>query len=199
MSLFIAFEGIDGSGKSTIATNVYAALKQQGHTIILSREPTDTEVGKFVQTCIKTHSDPYVTAFAFISDRILHNKDIEQWLASGSIVLCDRYAASTYAYQGAQLQKDIHNPMKWLQGLSKNLIREPDHTFLFDLDPEIAIQRIQHRSELIPFEKKSFLTAVRQNYLKLAQEHHYHILDATQSIQDVTQNCLKQIQEKLIK
>jgi dTMP kinase len=198
MSLFIAFEGIDGSGKSTIATNIYDALKQQGYAIILTREPTDTEVGRFVQTCIKTQTDPYITAFAFISDRILHNKDIEHWLASESIVLCDRYAASTYAYQGAQLQNDMNNPMKLLQDLSKNLIREPDYTFLFDLDPEIAIQRIQHRSELIPFEKKTFLTIVRQNYLTLAHENNYQVLDATRSIQNVTQDCLKQI-KKIIK
>ena len=196
MSLFITFEGIDGSGKSTIATKIYHTLQKQNIPAILTKEPTDTEIGLFVQNCIKKNTNPYVTAFSFIADRILHSKQITTWLNQKKIVICDRYAASTYAYQGAQLQQDMPEPMNWLQDLSKNLIQKPHITFLFDIDPEIALKRIQTRPELIPFEKKTFLTAVRHNYLILAEQHDFSILDASQSITTLYNKCLNTLKEK---
>ena len=167
MKNFVTFEGIDGSGKSTISKLVFKKLKSDGYDVVLTYEPTDTWIGKCVQKCIETKTDPFVTAFAFISDRIEHCKKIQGWLDDGKIVLCDRYAESTYAYQGAQMQDIITGPMKWLQDLSKNRIILPDRTFVFIIQPKKSLTRIESRTNLIPFEKLSFLEKVHKNYLKL--------------------------------
>lgn len=193
MKKFITFEGIDGSGKSTILENVYEILKEKGFNVIKTVEPTDTYVGSCVKQCIKTNTDPYVTAFTFISDRILHVKEIKKWLVEGNIVLCDRYAESTYAYQGAQLQGQINNPIKWLKELSDNQIITPDITFLFIIDPEKAVKRIQDRDELIPFEKVSFLDKVQKNYEKLAVEDRFKIINAEMSIKEIIEICINEI------
>ena len=131
MKKFVTFEGIDGSGKSTVSKLVYEKLKNDGYDVILTYEPTDSFIGKMVKKCIETDSDPFVTAFTFIADRIDHCKKIQKWLDDDKIVLCDRYAESTYAYQGAQLQNLMEDPIKWLKDLSKNRIIIPDRTFVF--------------------------------------------------------------------
>ena len=157
MNKFVTFEGIDGSGKSTVSKKVFQNLKNEAYDVILTFEPTDTYIGKCVQRFIKEENDPFSTAFAFIADRIQHCKQIKKWLDAGKIVICDRYSESTYAYQGAQMQGIINSPIKWLKSLSDDRIITPDITFLFLIDPEEAIKRIQGRDDLIPFEKIDFL------------------------------------------
>ena len=193
MKQFITFEGIDGSGKSTVSKLVYDKLKSDGYDVVLTYEPTDSTIGKYVQKCIKTGDDPFVTAFTFIADRIQHCKKIKQWLDDGNIVICDRYAESTYAYQGAQLENKIKNPIKWLQELSKNNIVTPDRTFLFIINPKESLARIQHRDELIPFEHLSFLEKVHKNYLTVSKGKRFLQLDATKKIAELVTLCYNDI------
>ena len=193
MKHFVTFEGIDGSGKSTVSKLVFKKLKSQGHDVVLTYEPTDTWIGKCVQKCIETKSDPFVTAFAFIADRFEHCKKIQDWLDAGKIVLCDRYAESTYAYQGAQMQDLIDNPIKWLKELSKDRIIIPELTFLFVIDPKKSLDRIKNRDSLIPFEKLSFLEKVHKNYLKLSKEKYIKKLDATKTIDELIDICCNDI------
>jgi len=193
MKKFVTFEGIDGSGKSTVSKLVYKKLKNDGYDVILTYEPTDSFIGKMVKKCIETDSDPFVTAFTFIADRIDHCKKIHSWLNEGKIVLCDRYAESTYAYQGAQLQGLVDKPIKWLQDLSKNRIIIPDRTFVFVISPDDSLKRIQNRKKLIPFEKKVFLEKVHKNYLKLAKGERFMKLDATKTIDELVDICYKDI------
>ena len=193
MKQFVTFEGIDGSGKSTISKLVYKQLKSKGYDVVLTYEPTDTWIGKQVQKCIETNSDPFVTAFTFIADRMEHGKQIQKWLGEVKIVLCDRYAESTYAYQGAQLQDMIKNPIKWLKELSEGRIPIPDRTFVFVIDPQKSLARIQKRSKLIPFERVSFLEKVHKNYLKLAVGKRFMKVDATKTIDELVRICCKDI------
>jgi len=193
MKKFVTFEGIDGSGKSTVSKLVYKKLKNDGYDVILTYEPTDSFIGKMVKKCIETDSDPFVTAFTFIADRIDHCKKIHRWLNGGKIVLCDRYAESTYAYQGAQLQGLVDKPIKWLQDLSKNRIIIPDRTFVFVISPDASLKRIQNRKKLIPFEKKVFLEKVHKNYLNLAKGERFMKLDATKTIDELVDICYKDI------
>ena len=193
MKQFITFEGIDGSGKSTVSKVVYDKLKSDGHNVVLTYEPTDSTIGKFVQKCIKTGDDPFVTAFTFIADRIQHCKKIEQWIDDGKIVLCDRYAESTYAYQGAQLKNTINNSIKWLQDLSKDRILIPERTFLFVILPKDSLARIQNRDELIPFEQLSFLKKVHKNYLAVSKGKRFYQLDATKKIDELVDICYEDI------
>ncbi len=196
MKHFITFEGIDGSGKSTVSKIVYKKLKKQGYKVVLTSEPTDTWIGRCVQKFIETNADPFVTSFAFIADRIEHCKQIQKWLDEGYIVLCDRYAESTYAYQCAQLCGEVKNPIKWLKELSKNRIIIPDRTFIFVIDPEKSFSRIQNRNKLIPFEKISFLEKVHRNYLELAVGKRFMKLDATKKIGELVDICFEDIIKK---
>ena len=193
MKHFITFEGIDGSGKSTISKLVYEKLKSQGYDVVLTFEPTDSWIGKQVQKCIKTNTDPFVTAFTFIADRIEHCKQIKKWLDNGKIVLCDRYSESTYAYQGAQMEKLVDNPIRWLRELSKNHIINPDRTFIFIITPKDALARIQSRNNLIPFEKIEFLEKVHKNYIALAKGKRFLKVDATKTKDDLTNICYNDI------
>ena len=193
MKQFITFEGIDGSGKSTVSKVVYDKLKSDGHNVVLTYEPTDSTIGKFVQKCIKTGDDPFVTAFTFIADRIQHCKKIKQWIDDGKIVLCDRYTESTYAYQGAQLENTINNSIKWLQDLSKDRILIPERTFLFVIPPKDSLARIQNRDELIPFEQLSFLKKVHKNYLAVSKGKRFFQLDATKKIDELVDICYEDI------
>ena len=193
MKRFVTFEGIDGSGKSTVSKRVFEKLKSEGHDVVLTFEPTDTWIGKCVQTCIETNTDPFVTAFAFISDRIQHCKQIQKWLDEGKTVLCDRYAESTYAYQGAQMADLIDDPIKWLKELSNGQILMPDRTFVFVIDPKASLARIQDRDNLIPFEKVSFLEKVHKNYEQICKGERFFSLNATKSIAKITKTCLDEI------
>jgi dTMP kinase len=190
---FVTFEGIDGSGKSTILQLVYEQLKSQGFDIVSTFEPTGTWIGRCVQKCIETDADPFVTAFTFIADRIEHCKQIQKWLDEDKIVLCDRYAESTYAYQGAQLEDVMRNPIRWLKELSDDRIIIPDRTFVFVIDPKQSLARIQHRDKLISFEQVSFLKKVHKNYLKLADGDRFYKLDATKTIEELVKICCEDI------
>jgi len=193
MKHFVTFEGIDGSGKSTIIKTVFEKLKSKSYDVVLTFEPTNSWVGKIVQKCIMTKSDPFVTAFTFIADRVDHCKKIQKWLDSGKIVLCDRYAESTYAYQGAQMGDLVDDPIKWLQDLSKNRIIIPERTFLFVINPSDSVARIQNRDNLIPFEKVEFLEKVHKNYLNICKGKRFIKLDATKTIQELTDICYDDI------
>jgi dTMP kinase len=193
MKSFITFEGIDGSGKSTISKLVYKKLKSNGYQVVYTYEPTDTWIGKQVQKYIKTDTDPILTAFTFIADRREHGKQIEEWIKKGFIVICDRYAESTYAYQGAQLQGEINDAIRWLKELSGKNIPIPDRTFIFFIDPELSLLRIKNRNNLIPFERLSFLKIVHKNYQKLAVGKRFFKIDATKSIKEIVDLCYKDI------
>jgi dTMP kinase len=193
MKHFVTFEGIDGSGKSTISKLVLEKLRFAGYDVIWTFEPTDSTVGKYVQECIRSQSDPFVTSFTFIADRIQHCKQIQEWLDEGKIVLCDRYAESTYAYQAAQLEDQVKNPLKWLQELSIGRILVPDRTFLFVINPKTSLARIQHRTELIPFERLAFLEKVHRNYLTVSKGKRFVHLDATKPIDGLVQLCYEDI------
>jgi dTMP kinase len=193
MKYFVTFEGIDGSGKSTISKLVFKRLKSEGYDVVLTYEPTNTVLGKYVQKCIEKKTDPYITAFAFIADRFEHCKKIIKWLVAGKIVLCDRYAESTYAYQAAQMEDEIKNPIKWLKELSQDRIIIPDRTFLFVIDPNDAISRIKDRKNLIPFEKVTFLEKVNKNYIKLSNEKRFKKLDAKKPIEELVDICIQDI------
>lgn len=196
MKHFVTFEGIDGSGKSTVSKIVHKKLKFQGYDVVLTYEPTNTWMGKRVKQCIETNSDPFITTFAFIADRIEHGKQIQKWLDGGKIVLCDRYSESTYAYQGAQLQDTIKNPMKWLKELSDGRVPAPDRTFVFMIDPKKSLGRIQNRDKLIPFERLSFLEKVHKNYIDLSVGKRFKKLDATKKIEELVDICYQDIIKK---
>ena len=196
MKHFVSFEGIDGSGKSTVSKLVEQKLKDKGFDVVLTAEPTESVVGRFVQKCIRQNADPSVTSFAFIADRMQHCKKISEWLEQGKIVLCDRFSESTYAYQAVQLQDVVKDPVEWLKRIGEGRVLIPQRTFLFDVSSKEAMSRICSREELVPFEKVEFLKEVRQKYLQICKGPRFLVLDSTESVESLVNRCCSDILEE---
>ena len=100
-------------------------------------------------------------------------------LDSGTTVLCDRYFASTVAYQSAGLAGDSTD-RDWLISINSDFIGRPDVTILLDIDPELGLGRVDTRGEEVSkFENLPFLRQVRENYLRLAREYGFEVVDAS--------------------
>ncbi|HLJ30829.1 MAG TPA: dTMP kinase [Candidatus Babeliales bacterium] len=166
----IAIEGIDGSGKSTLAKHLFNALEEKYRYlthIVLTKEPGDTEVGKKIREIVQFQRKPLhpVTEYLlFAADRTEHfNKVIIPALQSNSIVISDRLADSSLAYQGygRRIDKDkIRETNKWAMQHTK-----PDLTIFVKVPLEVAIERIQKRNEdFSTFEKASFLADVKSGF-----------------------------------
>lgn len=166
--MLVAFEGIDGSGKSTLARAVARGLRTATRRVHVTQEPTKTALGRRVRAAIRGHADPLTMCGLFLADRAAHVQDLQQRLARDEIVLTDRYADSTTAYQAHAL-RDVHpRALDELRTLQAHLFPRPDLVVWSDLEPTIALDRLKDRKVREPFEKLRFLEAVRANYGSLA-------------------------------
>ena len=172
--LFIAFEGLDGSGQSTQAV-LLAARMNQGSKAVLTKEPTNNLIGGLIRGQL-THdwaSTPECLQLLFAADRAHHlGRLIEPALEKGNHVITDRYMFSTMAFGGIDLD------MGWLKQLNARF-RLPDHTVFLDVPPEVCIERMaKSRFEFELFEKLEKLAKVRENYLALSKEYdNFHVID----------------------
>ena len=189
------FEGIDGSGKTTIASLVYEMLRDK-FEVALTKEPTDSWTGQAVNRAVEEGLDGVTVALLFSADRYEHTKIIRSWLTKGTSVLCDRYLHSTLAYQSVHLSLIMEEPFAWIRTLHQSFYLEPTLTFLFVLDVEIALQRIANRVKS-PYERAEFLTQVQQYYLQLADEECFVVLDASEKKEILADECAKKIMEKM--
>ncbi len=177
MSIFVVFEGIDGSGKSTISE----AIKSEFHDIYLTREPTDSTVGTLAQKIAKENTDPYKDLFLYLADRVEHTKKIKEKLKKENLVICDRYWGSTAAYQAATDKISL----EYAESIQEPFILKPDLTILFDIKPKESLRRINPRGEKSKYENIDFLKKVRENYLLLAEKHDWEVIDAEKGFEDV--------------
>lgn len=164
---FIAFEGIDGSGKSTQINKIVHRLSLRGIKCYETREPTDSPIGSLIHQIMtgRILADNKVIASLFVADRIDHllNKTdgIMQKINDGITVITDRYYFSSYAYHGVDLDMD------WVissNSISANILR-PTITIFLDVPVEKALERItleRFHTEL--FEEETRLRKVRENY-----------------------------------
>lgn len=203
MSLFITFEGIEGSGKTTQIQLLADELQRRGKTLLLTREPGGTAIGNQIRKILLSRENKNTVSlcelFLYAADRAQHVEElIRPALTEGKIVLCDRYADATTAYQegGRQLPKDLVGQINSLacQGL------KPDLTIFLDCPVELGLSRAQHRGaeQQDPedrFEQETILfhRRVRDRYLQIAQEEkeRFVILDGTGSIEEVQQRIVK--------
>jgi dTMP kinase len=140
---FITFEGIDGSGKSTQSRRFDEKLRALGHDVILTREPGGSTGAEQIRELVLTGDPDRWSAetelLLFTAARRDHlEKTIEPTLAAGRTIVCDRFADSTRVYQGAT-RGDLRAKVDALHALM--IGREPDMTFIIDMDPTIALQR----------------------------------------------------------
>lgn len=194
--MFIAFEGLDGSGSSTQSRLLAERLQRGGRPCLLTKEPTsDSPVGKLIREILqhKWSASPEGLQLLFSADRAEHLKNtIEPGLQNGQVVITDRYLFSTLAYGGMDVDMD------WLKTLNKNF-RLPDITFLFKLSPEDCIQRIAGRgSDFELFERTDKLAKIWANYEAITEEFpHIEIINATKSIEEIAEEIWEIVLGKL--
>jgi len=192
--LFIVFEGIDGSGKSTCIQDLAAELSAH-HEVVVTAEPSDGAIGKMLRD-EKENFPPMAESLLFVADRAHHTVQIKEWMNAGKIVLCDRYYASTLAYQSSSLDGHAGN-VQWLWEINRPVILEPHLTFLLDVQPESGLERTSCRKQVSKFEKKDFLSRVRSTYLDIAKERGFEIIDACRPATEVRQEVRESIRKRL--
>ena len=185
--LFLSFEGIDGSGKSTQARLLAAALRLAGHEVVLTREPGGSPGAEEIRRLVLEGSTDRWSAeteiLLFTAARRDHlEKTIRPALARGAVVITDRFADSTRMYQGisrgdlAQVVDDLHALMIGV---------EPDLTFLVDLPAEMGLARAQSRAGAeMRFEDMGLAlqSQMRSGFLALAAKHpRFAVIDGTKS------------------
>jgi len=195
MNGFYTFEGIDGSGKSSVMKKAARLLKERGVAVEVTREPTGTWLGKAV---VRSYGEPvsrFTEALLFMADRATHCDRIRAWIDDGKIVLSDRFTLSTVAYQGDSLAKAFGGPekaMDYLLSAHAPFALEPERVFLFDIDPRVGLERVTRRGRLTKFEKLEYLSRVRRNYLKLAEgAKNVTVIDASRPMDVVLAEVMK--------
>ena len=203
--MFITFEGPDGSGKSTQIQLLYRRLEEQGHSVLLSREPGGTPIGEQIRAVLhdvgNTAMLPNTEILLYSAPRAQHvGQVIRPALERGELVLCDRYAESTIAYQG------------WGHGLDIELLRtitvfatgglRPDLIIYLDIDVEEGLRR-----KLDAFESgaaewnrmdqkaQAFHERVRRGYLMMASQEpeKWLVLDGARSVADIHQKIVDRV------
>jgi dTMP kinase len=188
--LFIVIEGIDGSGKGTQSKLLCKWLNEQGFNSVLTMEPTDGIIGNVLRKCLENRIiTPAAEALLFAADRVEHTDWIESKTQNGSFVVCDRYLQSSLAYQGA------HGiDLKWITDLNR-FAREPDLIIILDIDPKLALERVNSRGEKTDyFEKIDFLTKVRKIYL---DQMDGFVIDASNSVEEVQESIQRVVRSFL--
>ncbi|MCG2825907.1 MAG: dTMP kinase [Thermoplasmatales archaeon] len=197
----ITFEGIDGSGKTTVCKKVYEELKKKMR-IVLVTEPTKTWLGDAVRRVMDEKVSPFTGALLFMADHANLVEKIKEYLDNGTNVICDRYNDSSYAYQGVELKNILAeyniDAVEYLMNIQKPFTITPNLTFLFVIEPEIAMKRISYRKKT-KFEKAQFLKNVQNVYLGLAEnEKRYRKIDANREIDEVVNECVREIENTIV-
>ena len=204
--LFIVVDGIDGSGKSEIVKMLHNYLfsKDKKYRILTTREPTNGKYGMQIREMLGKEKNPESSSNKimelFIKDREEHLKNtIGPFLKKSyrnelNIVLCDRYYYSTIAFQGAQgldVTKLVNKNKKF---------RKPDITFILDVEPSVALKRIEYRKKE-KFEQLDFMRKIRKNFLSLPKmlDDNLKIVDSNKPLNEVFESIKKEIDKALYK
>ena len=200
--MFISFEGIEGSGKSTQIELIEELIRAKGYQVKKLREPGTTELGEKIRNIFleKTTEtvDPITEAFLlYASRKHLDQNFLRQNLSDGAIVIADRYADATLAYQSYGKGLD-HNFVKLLHDSSQLL--SPDLTFYMDISAELSRERISDREmDRMESESIDFFKKVREGYLQIAHDNPERVvvLDANKTIDELHESIKKIISNKL--
>ena len=191
--MFISFEGIDGSGKSTHVRLFTKFLQEKGIEYVVSREPGGTELGETIREfALKKFPNKTPTAELYLFEAARaenFEKVVKPALKEGKIVVMDRFCDSTLAYQGYANGNNIKAVMFVDDFATQNT--RPDLTFYLDLTPQEAEERMKERVENDVIEKRglAYQEKVRNAYLKIYEEnkHRMVLIDASKSIEEVQQ------------
>jgi dTMP kinase len=197
--IFIAFEGGEGTGKSTQSKLLAQWLEQEGETVLLSREPGGTELGKDLRKILLGHEtgdiSPRAEALLYAADRAHHVYSvIRPALDRGEVVISDRYFDSSAAYQGAGRVLNPTEVARISRWATESLY--PTLTILIDLPAEIGLSRLQSRDRL-EAESNDFHERVRQEFLQIAMmdPERYFVVDGTQSVEEINAQITARVAE----
>lgn len=180
----IVFEGIDGSGKTTVAKEVLKKLSDAGYRTYYTYEPWESPFAKLLQS-FKGNVNPLIEALLMAADRYFHiENDIKPKLKEGYIILLDRYYYSSIAYQGA---RGVN--IEWIKELNKYVIK-PNIILYLDVSPETALKRVGKKtSKWEYFEKKEILLKVKKIYEKLIKTEKFTVINAEAPLNEVIHKC----------
>ncbi len=193
--MFVAIEGIDGSGKTTFARALKDKLEMAGRRVRLTFEPTEGIVGALIKGAVERGIEPETEALLFMADRCEHVREIRGWLRDGYDVIADRYVYSTIAYQGERLRLKHGVEMEeWLWSLFRPFALWPDVVVLLDIEPAEGLARVSgRRTSREKFEELRFLEGVRARYLAMAEKHGFIVLDSCLSVEVLVEHLLENL------
>ena len=206
MSLFNTLEETERSGKTYEIKIVKDRLESLGYQIEMTREPGGTSISEQIREVIldkrNTLMDPRTEALLYAASRRQHLVEkIWPSLKEGKIVFCDRYLDSSLAYQGYARGLGIDEILKVNDYATEGTF--PDITLLFDIDPELGLERINKNKDRevnrLDVEKLSFHKKVREGYLLLSKKfpERYIIVDASKPLEEVANQVFEEIIKKL--
>ena len=195
--MFIVLEGIDGTGKTTIAQKLADELKLSGYNVLITEEPTKTWIGEGVRRAIEEEKNGFTQALLFFADRADHIENLKK--KKENIIISDRYVYSTYAYQGAQLEKimGLEKAIKWFEKVYEPFSYDPDMVILITVEPEEGLKRIYGRDRKEKFERHEFLRRVQEIYLLLAKKYGFVVIDGNRNLDDVFEEVKNVVFEKI--
>jgi len=205
LSLFVTFEGPDGSGKSTQIKLLAESLTGLGQNVLLTREPGGTEISEQIRKVLhdlrNKAMQPRAEILLYSAARAqLVGEKIKPHLAAGGVVLSDRYADSTMAYQGYGHGLDLET-LRLITAFATDHLK-PNLTLLFDMEAEVGLQRRQaggsewNRMDDLTL---AFHQRVRQGYLELAraEPERWLVLDATRDVETLQRELRKVVEKRL--
>ncbi|GAA0973982.1 dTMP kinase [Acrocarpospora macrocephala] len=200
--MFIAFEGGEGSGKTTQSRLLAIWLRDQGFDVVQTREPGSTKIGMRLRAILLDSTHQGLSARAetllYAADRAEHvEKVIRPALYRNSMVVCDRYVDSSLAYQGAGRSLDTEDVAKVNAWATGGLV--PDLTVLIDVPPSVGLRRFASPADRIESEPMDFHERVRREFRSLAtaEPDRYFVVDGTLAQTDVTRLIQDKVREIL--
>ncbi|MGE5443651.1 MAG: dTMP kinase [Ignavibacteriales bacterium] len=202
--MFITFEGVEGSGKSTQAELLKVFLLKQGHEVALTREPGWGALGRLIRKMLLEEKDldldPLAELYLFCADRTQHVRDfIKPMLREGYIVICDRFTDSTIAYQGYGRGLDLELVEKVSKTAALSL--KPDLTILLNLPVKVGLSRLEKRSGKTKMDEEpvEFHERVRNGYIFIAQKEprRIKVVNAARDIDEVQEEIRIVVLERL--
>jgi len=211
--ILVTLEGIDGSGKTTALRIISCELIEAlgNRSFVFTAEPTSSQAGEVLRRvhlsgkqALETHEISTVRRMEemllFMADHANHLAEtIIPALKKGDVVISDRYADSTAAYQGVTLREIVPDPVSWIRDLYRPWNIIPDRTLLFTLDPALAVKRIRSRTgtdnDVEKFERETFLREVDCIFRLLAKSEpeRFVLIDASRRIEEVAGDTLEAI------
>lgn len=197
--VFIAFEGGEGTGKSTQSKLLKEWLEHEGEEVLLTFEPGDSELGKELRKILLGHQtgdiSPRAEALIFAADRAHHvYSKIRPALEAGQVVITDRYFDSSIAYQGAGRVLEPNEVARISRWATESLY--PTLTIVIDVPTEVSLSRLEGRDRLESL-PADFHERVRQEFLQLAalDPERYFIVDGTQSVESIHELIIRKVAE----